>query len=86
MNPDYPGDTEKNAVQTVFYVEVHEVIEGRRTVWPVTCPDDCEQLKGVKPISRVKATRFALDHLNLEHNGLGQLKVHRSKGDKRRGR
>lgn len=58
--------------------------QGRTTYWPVTCTDECEELKMAKPISRHLAARFASDHINHAHRGIGALRVRKQKGASKR--
>lgn len=78
-----------NATETIpteLVVTVAEKIEGRRTVWKVTCPDGCDEVKNVNPVSRERGTWFAMDHVNNKHKGFGSIKVMRARGDRRKRR
>ena len=54
-------------------------VKGRVTRWVAQCSEGCEDLVGVKPISRHKGAKLAQGHINFTHAGYGDLKVYRDR-------
>jgi hypothetical protein len=66
-------------IRTQLCVTVTPSKQGRTTFWLVNCSDECDEVRGVKPISRRKGAWFAQDHINTAHNGVGELRVRTQK-------